>query len=225
MELAEKKMNGEEKKYLLHKSNISFKKRFKLLSRLLVIFLNILVHTINAQEIDNNEKLSYFGNIELTYLQSIGKIKFNQVDLVHNTKMYGLRLSGGKMITQNLGFGIGIGLDGYHNFNYNTMPIFIDTKIIEPFRITKLNYSLKLGKSFKAQTFKEGVFMENTLSVDIRPLKRLLMNIGLSLKFQQIKEPEITYIEIDPDTNTFNSFFLNDNTFINSFGINVGFKF
>jgi hypothetical protein len=92
----------------------------------------ILLATQNcllAQQVNSKK---FWGEVALGYAWSLAD-NGKSYDLPHNNfygNMYmaNWRIKAGYYITPQFALGAGLGMNGYHNFNINTLPVFVDVR-------------------------------------------------------------------------------------------------
>jgi hypothetical protein len=95
---------------------------------LLLIVAFVLFQTYsNAQDVQNVEKKSFWrslwGSVEVGYGRSLEKDYSG-----YNMYLASLRAKIGYYITPQFSLGVGIGLNGYHNYPINTVPVVLDIR-------------------------------------------------------------------------------------------------
>lgn len=113
----------------------------------------------------NGQSKSTFFKIEGGYLTGIGNINYdNGVTFVNQSDAYRLRVSYGFYFNDKTSVGLGVGLDGYHNPELNTLPFifelrrFFKTDSNSPFVFLNLGSALELSEEFeKGLHFSSGI--------------------------------------------------------------------
>ena len=107
----------------------------------LIVFI-LFCHTLSAQE--TNENIDIFRNkgyFNITRF-SFTKVNFVEQDIFipgqgnfvgklsdDKAKAFALETINGYFFSPYFSLGVGFGLDGYHNPNINTMPLFLDSRV------------------------------------------------------------------------------------------------
>ena len=129
-------------------------------SILITIVLLILSANLFAQEKSPIRKNQGIFNItEIGYLPSVGNVNYSGYSVENSAQTYRLRTIFGYFLNPYLSVGLGVGLDGYHDPTYNTMPLFVEGRgYLWNSRNTPYVF-LDLGKAIKAgEAFEEGFF-------------------------------------------------------------------
>jgi hypothetical protein len=133
---------------------------------------------------------SRFYNIsEVGYGSGIGNINFSKANVkVKNDSYYvRLRTQFGYSFNDKFSFGIGFGLDGYHDYTFNTAPLFLDTRYYFKSRPRTLFIFSNLGYSIRMSSNFEQGFMGGFSIGQRRPLKRIALLPSIGINVQQIQ--------------------------------------
>lgn len=131
-----------------------------------------------------------FNITEVGYGNGLGKIDLKKIALkVQNESHYfRLRTQFGYFIDNNFSVGLGIGLDGYHNYTFNTAPLFVDVRYYfnsQPqtfFIFSNLGYALPLANNFE-QGLMGGISIGRKMSS-----RKLLLLPSIGVNIQQLKD-------------------------------------
>ncbi len=166
-------------------------------------------------------KENYF-KIDGGYLSGIGNINYdNQVEFVNQSKAFRLRISYGIFVNSKTSVGLGLGLDGYHNPQHNTLPVFLEVRRFISSDENSLFAFLNLGTALKiSQEFEKGFHFSSGLGYIIKRRKiSFLPAIGINI--QNIADGRA--ILIDPSTNQVE--FINSKITLSSLSFNLGIQF
>ena len=109
----------------------------KYLTIILTLFLTGLIFSQNENTIDEYRNRGFFN------ITKFGYIKVNEANLetfsptngvlvtdisIDKSQAFSLQTISGHFFSPYFSTGLGIGLDGYHDPNYNTLPIFLDLR-------------------------------------------------------------------------------------------------
>jgi hypothetical protein len=105
---------------------------------ILTFFVSGLAYSQNEKSIDEFRNKGYFNITKFGYINvSSAKLEtYSPIDGVVVTDLplekasaFSLQTINGYFFSPYFSTGLGIGLDGYHNPNYNTLPIFLDFRV------------------------------------------------------------------------------------------------
>lgn len=190
--------------------------------------LFIISASISAQNLFEVKKKRFFSLTELGALYGVGKKNVNS-DIIHGS--YGdyrgytgrLRTMAGYFIKENLSVGLGIGLDGFHEPDNNTMPFFGDLRYYAKKRANTpyamFNYGIFLKRN---DSFKNGNFYELGIGYRLKLGKKNFAFLATSFNSSKIKNG-IMYSVFNGETNTSTYNFADIR--INSISSTVGFMF
>jgi hypothetical protein len=165
-------------------------------------------------------KESKFYNItEIGYGVGVGKINFEDVNIKvdNSSKYFRLRTQFGYMLSEKFSLGLGVGLDGYHEYTFNTAPLFIDARYYlknQPqtfFIFSNLGYAIPLANNFE-KGFMGGIALGRKIST-----KRLIVLPSIGLNVQQLQD--ISYYAPSTGSNH------GDNIQLMSVQLNLGLMF
>lgn len=166
-------------------------------------------------------KENYF-KIDAGYLLGIGNINYNnQVKFVNNSKAFRLRVSYGIFVNPKTSIGLGLGLDGYHNPQHNTLPVFLEARRFISSNKNSLFAFLNLGTALKiSQEFEKGFHFSSGLGYIIKREKiSFLPAIGINI--QNVANGRA--ILIDPSTSQVE--YINSKITLHSLSFNFGIQF
>lgn len=150
----------------------------KLLILISIVFL-FFSHFSNAQS-----KKNYF-KVEGGYLSGIGNIHYDdRVTFVNESEAFRLRVSYGHFLTPKTSAGLGFGLDGYHNPNHNTLPVFFELRRFLQAEGNSLFVNLNLGAAIElSQEFEKGLHLSTGLGylIVMRKLE-FLPSVGINIQ-------------------------------------------
>lgn len=164
---------------------------------------------------------NYF-KIDGGYLSGIGNINYdNQVEFVNQSEAFRLRISYGIFVNAKTSIGIGLGLDGYHYPQHNTLPMFLEVRRFISSNENSLFSFLNLGTALKiSQAFEKGFHFSSGIGYIIKKRKiRLLPAIGINI--QNIADGRA--ILINPSINEIK--FISSKITLSSLSFNLGIQF
>lgn len=168
----------------------------------LVLFLCVCSLSFNGQEKQSVKKNKGVFNItEIGYLPGTGNIKYDGYSVANDARTYRLRSIFGYFINPHLSLGIGIGLDGYHEPDHNTMPLFLECRgYLKDQRNTFYGFA-DVGKALNAnETFTPGLFLNAGVGYKFFLTKRWCINTSLGYNFQQMQNIDMVEYVFDQDT-------------------------
>lgn len=176
-----------------------------------VIFVTLLlamVYFCHGQKPNKAFSKIYFLT-ELSYLDGLSIS--GAVNASDPGYAVGLRIGAGFIPNSKWSFGLGGGLDGYHNPNYNTVPLFVDIRHLPALFGGKWILALKGGFTpGDSNSLSKGVFLEPSIGYTLLQLKKVDVNLSLVYKSQRIDHQ----LNMNGDENRVR---------INSLGFNVSF--
>src|SRR5690606_39204657 len=138
----------------------------------------------NNKDIDNFRNKGYFNITKISFI-TVHELKrdffvpgeggfYSDLD---NSKAHawGLQTINGYFISPHFSLGVGLGLDGHHNPNYNTLPVFLDARAYFAEERNSFYSYIDIGPTIK-------IGGENS---ELR--KGVLFNIGIGYKFNVAK--------------------------------------
>jgi hypothetical protein len=155
--------------------------------KLLIITALVLFQmNIKAQDIQNAETKSFWkslwGGVEVGYGRSFEKDYSG-----YNMYLASLRVKIGYYITPQFSLGAGIGLNGYHNYSINTLPVVLDIRY-HPIKTLSGLYAYadigaSVSDSFTTGDFTSGFLSDMGLGYKIHLGKRTSLNpaVGYNL--------------------------------------------
>jgi len=136
-------------------------------------------------------KQSRFFNItEIGYGNGIGKINFEKIGykIENESHFVRVRTEFGYFITKKLSLGLGFGLDGYHDYTFNTAPLFVDTRFYfktQPqtfFVFSNIGYAIPLAGNFE-KGFIGGVSFGRKIS-----MRRVILLPSIGINLQRLND-------------------------------------
>src|SRR5690554_4151267 len=100
---------------------------------IVLIFILLLTQALYSQEFDSYKNERFFNITKFSYI-TVQEVVFDGFGTGENnfssedSRAYSLQTIGGYFLNPNFSVGVGIGLDGYHNPDFNTLPLFIDLR-------------------------------------------------------------------------------------------------
>ncbi|MFA5670232.1 MAG: hypothetical protein WC967_13400 [Balneolaceae bacterium] len=100
---------------------------------IILIFFVLLTQALYSQEFDSYKNERFFNITKFSYI-NVQEVVFDGFGTGGNnyssddSRAYSLQTIGGYFLNPNFSVGVGIGLDGYHNPDFNTIPLFIDLR-------------------------------------------------------------------------------------------------
>lgn len=98
-----------------------------------LILTALLTQALYSQDYDRNKNERFFNITKFSYI-NVNDVVFDGFGTgddnfsTDNSRANSLQTIGGYFLNPNFSVGLGIGLDGYHYPNYNTLPLFIDLR-------------------------------------------------------------------------------------------------
>ncbi|WP_268123352.1 hypothetical protein [Roseivirga pacifica] len=165
--------------------------------------------------------------LEFSYLLGVGSLDYEGFAVNNSTNVYSLRTSVSKRIRDSSTYlGMGIGLDGYHNPTYNTMPLFIEAVSLHKFRQINFEINLKGGYSIGAiRDVKPGWFSEIALGFILLNKKKRKLVLSPTYKVQQIKNANILIFYFDPMNNVISTEYVEDTIHAHNLGLKLSWYF
>lgn len=156
-----------------------------------ILFLSYILsfHPAFSQFSTKNKSTGFYNITELGYGHGIGKIDFKKsgFEIANESKYFRLRAEFGYFVSNKISIGLGIGLDGYHDYTLNTAPMFIDVRYYlkdKPqafFLSGNLGYALPLSSNFE-----QGILAGFTIGKKMSG-RRIILLPSTGLNFQQIQ--------------------------------------
>ncbi len=168
----------------------------------LALFLYVFSFSVQGQEKQSIKKNQGVFNItEIGYLPGLGNIDYDGYSIANDAQTYRLRSIFGYFFNPHLSLGIGIGLDGYHEPDHNTMPLFIECRgYLKDQRNTVYGFA-DVGKALNAnETFTPGLFLNAGVGYKFFLTKRWCINTSLGYNFQQMQNIDIVEFVFDQET-------------------------
>tara|TARA_R110002095_G_scaffold206391_2_gene190473 strand:+ start:1744 stop:2286 length:543 start_codon:yes stop_codon:yes gene_type:complete len=161
----------------------------------------------NGQQEDEFKNEEFFNITKFTYisLNSAELEEFREgqglfrTDLdTDNSQVYSLKTIFGYFLSPHWSLGAGIGLDGYHNPNFNTAPLFID---IRGYFVDGKNTSfafLDLGTLLKlSNEFEKGYMLETGVGYKFFASENIAMVFSINASFKGLSLTNQNYTESD----------------------------
>lgn len=155
----------------------------------LISIIVIISFTIALGQRVKRKESKVFNITEIGYGHGFGKINFKDVNLkIQNESSYfRLRTQFGYFFSEKLSLGIGMGLDGYHDYTFNTAPLFVDARYYfspQPqtfFVFTNLGYAIPLASNFE-QGIMGGISFGRKIST-----RKLILLPSIGVNVQQLQ--------------------------------------
>jgi hypothetical protein len=154
------------------------KKKFLIITALVLFQMNL-----NAQDIQNAESKSFWGSLWGSVEVGYGR-SFEKDYSGYNMYLASLRGKIGYYITPQFSLGAGIGLNGYHNYTINTLPVVLDIRYHPIKTLSGLYTYADIGASVSDSfNFTSGFLSDMGLGYKIRLGKRTSFNpaVGYNL--------------------------------------------
>lgn len=193
----------------------------------LVLFLCVFSLSLNGQEKQSVKKNQGVFNItEIGYLPGSGNIDYDSYSVTNDARTYRLRSIFGYFINPYLSLGIGIGLDGYHEPDHNTMPLFFECRgYLKDQRNTLYGFA-DVGKALNAnETFTSGLFLNAGAGYKFFLTQRWCINTSLGYNFQQMQNVDMVEFVIDQDTGKYYSNWKQTDIQMKAISFNLAFHF
>jgi hypothetical protein len=156
---------------------------------LIISTLALFQINLNAQDIQNTENRSFWqslwGSVEVGYGRS-----FENGYGGYNMYLASLRAKMGYYLSPRFSLGVGVGLNGYHNYQINTLPVVLDIRYHPVKTLSNLYVYADIGASVidsygtELRTdFTSGFLSDMGLAYKIRLGKRIFLNpaVGYNL--------------------------------------------
>ncbi len=92
------------------------------------ILLCCLISATASAQIITKQERNYFNITQVSFLPGIGHFRLGDTKYKFDGKSYGLNTINGLFLTNKTSLGLGIGIQGIHNPNFNTARIFIEIR-------------------------------------------------------------------------------------------------
>ncbi|HAC24117.1 MAG TPA: hypothetical protein DCE81_04300 [Cytophagales bacterium] len=187
--------------------------------QLLVIVTSISQGLCQAEK---EAKVKHFvGIVQVGYLYGIGTFNIDSdITAFNRGKALRLRLTASKPFGRHLMIGIGAGLDGYHDPQYNTLPVVLDAKYFLTEKIRSLFVSVNSGMALKlSENFTSGFTGAFNVGYRVPSGRRARICLEIGLNIQQFSQVNITVLT------PFGPEFRNDTFILKTFAVNVGILF
>lgn len=193
----------------------------------LLLFLFVLSLSLNGQEKQSVKKNQGIFNItEIGYLTGSGNIDYDRYSVANDARTYRLRSIFGYFFNPHLSLGIGIGLDGYHEPDLNTMPLFVECRgYLKDQRNTFYGFA-DVGKALNTnETFTPGLFLNAGVGYKFFLTKRWCINGSLGYNFQQMQNVDMVEYIYDQDTGRYYSNWKQIDVQMKAISFNLAFHF
>jgi hypothetical protein len=181
------------------------------------------VYSLQGQEVEllPQKNQGIFNVTEAGYLPGVGNISRDGALEVNESQTYRIRTVFGYFVSPRFSVGLGAGLDGYNNPDYNTLPVFVDVRgYLYDSRNTPYVF-LDLGKSLKPDdTFEQGLYLNLGAGYKFFISDYLCMEASVGYNYQRMK-PEMLYVDESFDI----GFNLKTPTNLKALSIQVGLLF
>tara|TARA_R110002124_G_scaffold194919_2_gene361971 strand:+ start:11881 stop:12453 length:573 start_codon:yes stop_codon:yes gene_type:complete len=100
---------------------------------IILIFTTLLTQALYSQDYDRYKNERFFNITKFSYI-NVNDVVFDGFGTgennfsTENSRAYSLQTIGGYFLNSNFSVGVGIGLDGYNEPDFNTLPLFIDLR-------------------------------------------------------------------------------------------------
>jgi len=163
---------------------------------LLFIILSLGAFAQEKEEIKKNTGI--FNLTEIGYLPGVGNISYDNIDIENEANTYRLRTIFGYFLTPHFSLGAGIGLDGYHNPTYNTMPLFIEGRAYLLNNRHSPFFYADIGKAIKAgMEFEEGLFFNTGIGYKFFLSEKFCIHTSIGYNLQHMKEAITWYTKTE----------------------------
>lgn len=193
----------------------------------LILFLCVYSLSLQGQKKQQVKKNQGIFNItEIGYLPGSGNINYDVYTVTNDARTYRLRSIFGYFINPHLSVGVGIGLDGYHEPDHNTMPLFIECRgYLKDQRNTFYGF-LDLGKSLGVnETFRSGLFLNSGVGYKFFLTKRWCLNSSLGFNLQQMQDIEMVEFVYDQETDEYYANWKQVDIYMKAVSFNLAFHF
>lgn len=155
-----------------------------------IIILLIGSVTITVGQGVKNKESKFYNITEIGYGHGVGKMNFKDVNLkIQNESSYfRIRTQFGYFFSEKISLGLGVGLDGYHDYTFNTAPLFVDMRYYfksQPqtfFVFSNLGYAIPLDNNFE-QGIMGGVSLGRKIST-----RKLILLPSIGVNVQQLQD-------------------------------------
>lgn len=168
------------------------------MSRFLFFLVLISASLLQAQEVEKG----WFGNVRAGYTTYVSVINSEftptsgnrDIDIDANTRSISLNLVSGYRFSPHFSAGIGIGLDGIREPDFNTMPLFVDLKLYSDSGSNSIYMYLNAGKhvdlGIENSSFRTGGLLAVGLGYQFNLFDMAFQaDIGYHLKNLEINPP------------------------------------
>jgi hypothetical protein len=189
---------------------------------ILSIIIGFGANVVTAQDIPSYKNKGYFS-VEFSYGSGIGQINLKELAFKTPYDGYAIRtrIQSGIFLSEQFSLGLGIGLDGYHEFPANTAPAFFEGKYFLKgtpksfFVSSNFGYAVPLSSNFE-RGFLAGLAIGKRI-----PINRKTWMPSIGINAQQITD--FSYFVYDPSSSSF--VFFEDNIWIKTVSFNVSLVF
>jgi hypothetical protein len=163
----------------------------------------------------------FVGIVQVGYLSGTGSFNIDDdIIALNRGNAFRLRFVGAISFTEQLIVGIGAGLDGYHNPQFNTLPVVLDCRYFLTEQPRSLFISMNAGMAVKlSESFNSGFTGAINLGYRIPSGRRSRIFFEFGINAQQFSQANIVIVtSVGPE-------FRNDTFLLKSFALNAGFLF
>lgn len=190
-----------------------------------ISFIGIILLSLSFSSTGQvKQKSSRFYNItEIGYGNGVGNIKLETLNskIPYEGHFFRLRSQLGYFLTDQISMGIGIGLDGYHEFTANTAPVFIDARYFFSTDPQSFYAGLNIGSSLSISDNFESGNMYSILAGKKISTRKLILLPSIAFHIQQLNN--FPFFGFDPATSQ--GIFINETVDLRSITVNLGIMF
>jgi hypothetical protein len=178
-------------------------KIFAMRTAIFLIFTALLTQPLYSQDFDKHKNERFFNITKFSYI-NVQEVVFDGFGTGDNnlstedSRAYSLQTIGGYFLNPNFSVGIGIGLDGYHEPDYNTLPLFID---LRGYFVNNKNSAfafLDVGTVIKASdSFREGRMLEIGIGYKFFAASNIAMIGSINGSFKGLSLTDESYTSSD----------------------------
>jgi hypothetical protein len=172
---------------------------FYILMRVIFFIFTMAISSVGFAQ-GQKKSHNLYGVFQFGYLKGTGNIEFNDVRTANKGNAFRARISGGYYITPKFSTGLGWGLEGYHDPDYNLAPLFVESRyFLKPmgnalFIQANAGYQLSLSNEFRKGTYL-GIYGGYKIGK-----KRVHVLLSTGLDFNQVRNANI--LVYDATTNS-----------------------